>query len=119
MTAPRTQRRTRSIENSPAVRRQVKLVEPVDAELHPQPRVRTLNYRQNELLAKYPLFFRAIHHPYSYAANVSYFGLKDRHGCCPTIEPLVSDFETSFGLCGASNTGILRRACPEFATEVM
>lgn len=119
VTAPRAQRRTRSIENSPAVRRQVKVVEPVDTEPHPQPRVRTLNYWQNELLAKYPLFFRAAHHFYSYAANVSYFDLKDRRGCYPTIEPLASDFETSFGLCGASNTGILRRACAGFATEVM
>ena len=114
VTTPRAKRRTRSIENSPAVRLQVKLVEPVDTELHP-----SLNCRQNELLAKYPLFFRVVHHRCSYVANVPYFDLKDRRSCYPTIEPLTSDFETSFGLCGASNTGILRRACPEFAMEVI
>jgi hypothetical protein len=119
VTAPRAQRRTRSIENSPDVRRQVKSVEPVDTELHPQPRLWMMNGEQRELFSRFPLFFRAMHHPYSCAANVSYFDLKDRRGCYPTIEPLVSDFETGFGLRGASNTGILCRACPAFATEVM
>ncbi|WP_232459558.1 hypothetical protein, partial [Burkholderia ubonensis] len=37
VTAPRALRRARPIENSPAVRRLVKTVEPVDTELHPKP----------------------------------------------------------------------------------
>ncbi|MFM0591385.1 hypothetical protein [Paraburkholderia dilworthii] len=71
----------------------VKLVEPVDTELHPQPRVWTLNYQQNEVLTKYPLFFRAVHYPNSYPANISHFGILCGGGWYPIIEALARDVE--------------------------
>ncbi|WP_429557528.1 hypothetical protein [Paraburkholderia youngii] len=71
----------------------VKKVEPVDTELHPQPRVWTLTYRQNELLSKYPLFFRAVHYPWSYSANISHFGILCGGGWYPIIEALARDVE--------------------------
>ncbi|WP_043283871.1 hypothetical protein [Paraburkholderia oxyphila] len=71
----------------------VKMVEPVDTELHPQPRVWTLTYRQNEVLAKYPLFFRAVHFPWSYPANISHFGILCGGGWYPIIEALARDVE--------------------------
>ncbi|MBB5441614.1 MULTISPECIES: hypothetical protein [unclassified Paraburkholderia] len=93
VTAPRAQRRTRSVENSPAVRRQVKLVEPVDTELHPQPRLWMLNAWQNDLFSRFPLFFRAVHHPDSYPANISHFGIQCGVGWYPIIEALARDVE--------------------------
>lgn len=93
MTAPRAQRRTRSVENSPAVRRQVKLVEPVDSELHPQPRLWMMNGGQRELFSRFPLFFRAMHHPESYPANISHFGIQCGVGWYPIIEVLARDVE--------------------------
>ncbi|CAG9217755.1 conserved hypothetical protein [Paraburkholderia tropica] len=94
MTAPRAQRRPKTIENSPAVRQMVKLVEPVDTELHPQPRVWTLTYRQNEVLAKYPLFFRSVHYPWTYSTNISHFGILCGGGWYPIIEALARKVES-------------------------
>ncbi|MEX3956005.1 hypothetical protein [Trinickia sp. EG282A] len=93
VTAPRAQRRTRSVENSPAVRRQVKLFEPVDTELHPKPRLWMLNAGQNDLFSRFPLFFRAVHHPDSYPANISHFGIQCGVGWYPIIEALARDVE--------------------------
>lgn len=93
VTAPRAQRRTRLVENSPAVRRQVKLVQPVDTELHPKPRLWMLNAWQNDLFSRFPLFFRAVHHPDSYPANISHFGIQCGVGWYPIIEALARDVE--------------------------
>lgn len=71
----------------------VKLVEPIDPELVPQPRVWTLTYRQNELLAKFPLFFRSVHYPWTYSTNISYFGILCGGGWYPIIEALARDVE--------------------------
>lgn len=71
----------------------VKLVEPVDIELHPQPRVWSLTYRQNEVLAKYPLFFRSVHYPWTYSTNISHFGILCGGGWYPIIEALARDVE--------------------------
>ncbi len=94
MTAPRAQRRTRSIENSAVVRRQVKLVEPVDPELHPKPRLWMFNGCQKDLFSRFPLFFRAVHHPDSYPANISHFGIQCGAGWYPIIESLARDVES-------------------------
>lgn len=72
----------------------VKLVEPVDTELHPQPRVWTLTYRQNEVLAKYPLFFRSVHRPWTYSTNISHFGILCGGGWYPIIEALARNVES-------------------------
>ncbi|MBW9108098.1 hypothetical protein [Paraburkholderia phenoliruptrix] len=69
VTAPQVQRRTLPLDNSPAVRRLVKTVEPVDTGLHPKPRLWMANSRQRELFSCFPLFFRAVHHPESYLVS--------------------------------------------------
>ncbi|WP_180986424.1 hypothetical protein [Burkholderia pseudomallei] len=91
--APRALRRTLSCENSPAVRRLVKTVEPVDTELHPKPRLWMANSGQKELFSRFPLFFRAVHHPESYLANISHFGIECGVGWYPIIEALARDIE--------------------------
>lgn len=93
VTAPRALRRTLSCDNSPAVRRLVKTVEPVDTELHPKPRMWMANTRQRELFSYFPLFFRAVHHPESYLANISHFGIQCGVGWYPIIEALARDIE--------------------------
>lgn len=94
MTVPRAQRRARPIENSAAVRQMIKMVEPVAAEMNPHPRVWALPYEQNELLGKYPLFFRAVHYPWSYSANISHFGILCGGGWYPLIEILARNVES-------------------------
>lgn len=91
--APRGLRRTRSCDNSPAVRRLLNMVEPVDTELHPKPRMWMANSRQRELFSCFPLFFRAVHHPESYLANISHFGIQCGVGWYPIIEALARDIE--------------------------
>jgi len=93
VTAPRALRRARPVENSPAVRRLVKTVEPVDTELHPKPRLWMANSSQRELFSRFPLFFRAVHHPESYLANISHFGIQCGVGWYPIIEALARDIE--------------------------
>ncbi|WP_157692680.1 hypothetical protein [Burkholderia sp. ABCPW 11] len=93
MTAPQAQRLTLSRDNSPAVRRLVKTVEPVDTGLHPKPRLWMANSRQRELFSCFPLFFRAVHHPESYLANISHFGIQCGVGWYPIIEALARDIE--------------------------
>lgn len=93
VTVPRAQRRTRSCDNLSAVRRLVKTVEPVDTELHPKPRLWMANSRQRELFSRFPLFFRAVHHPESYLANISHFGIQCGVGWYPIIETLARDIE--------------------------
>ncbi len=93
VTAPRAMRRTLSCDNSPAVRRLVKTVEPVDTELHPKPRLWMANSRQRKLFSCFPLFFRAVHHPESYLANISHFGIQCGVGWYPIIEALARDIE--------------------------
>lgn len=93
VTAPQAQRRTRSCDDSPAVRRLVKTVEPVDTELHPKPRLWMANRGQKELFSRFPLFFRAVHHPESYLANISHFGIQCGVGWYPIIEALARDIE--------------------------
>lgn len=93
VTAPRAQRRARPVGNSSDVRRLVKAVEPVDTELHPQPRLWMANNRQRELFSRFPLFFRAVHHPESYLENISHFGIQCGVGWYPIIEALARDIE--------------------------
>lgn len=94
MTVPQAQRRTCSVDNSPTVRRRVKLVEPVDTELHPKPRLWMVNARQSDLFLRFPLFFRAAHHPDSYPANIAHFGIQCGVGWYPIIEALARDVES-------------------------
>lgn len=93
MTASRTPFRARSIDNSPEVRRQVKAVQPVDTELHPKPRLWMAHGGQRELFTRFPLFFRAVHHPESYPTNISHFGIQCGVGWHSIIEAMARDIE--------------------------
>lgn len=119
VTAPRAQRRTpRAIANSPAVRRMVKMVEPVDTELHPRPRLWTLKYGQNMLLANNRLL-RGVCSPNSYPVSMSHFDLAGRFGCYPTIESNSGQVETLTSLRGTCNTGSLHQASLAITKEVL
>ncbi|MCG5078558.1 hypothetical protein L5014_35410 [Paraburkholderia sp. RG36] len=65
----------------------------MDTELHPKPRMWMANSRQRELFSCFPLFFRAVHHPESYLANISHFGIQCGVGWYPIIEALARDIE--------------------------
>ncbi|AJX71814.1 hypothetical protein G4D42_09620 [Burkholderia pseudomallei] len=65
----------------------------MDTELHPKPRLWMANGGQQELLTRFPLFFRAVHHPESYLANISHFGIQCGVGWYPIIEALARDIE--------------------------
>ncbi|WP_322050550.1 hypothetical protein [Paraburkholderia bannensis] len=90
MTAPRAPRRTLSIENSAAARR---LAETRDTDLHPTRHARMFDGWQNELFSKFPLFFRAVHHPDAYPTNISRLGIECGAGWYSVIEALASDVE--------------------------
>ncbi|MBU9552882.1 hypothetical protein [Burkholderia multivorans] len=65
----------------------------MDTELHPIPRLWMANMKQRELFSSFPLFFRAVHHPESYLANISHFGIQCGVGWYPIIEALARDIE--------------------------
>ncbi|WP_321574343.1 hypothetical protein [Burkholderia sp. BE17] len=65
----------------------------MNTELHPKPRLWMLNAWQNDLFSRFPLFFRAVHHPDSYPANISHFGIQCGVGWYPIIEALARDIE--------------------------
>jgi len=48
---------------------------------------------QEQLLSRYPIFFRAVHHPEAYPSNMAHFGIQCGFGWYPIIEELAREVE--------------------------
>ncbi|MGC6690798.1 hypothetical protein [Burkholderia pseudomallei] len=48
---------------------------------------------QEQLLSRYPLFFRAVHHPEAYPSNMAHFGIQCGFGWYAIVEELAREVE--------------------------
>lgn len=99
MTAPRAQRRTRPIENPPVAHQPVKSVDPLPNELISGLFSSSAPAWEEDLFARFPFFFRAVHHPDSYTASLSRIGMMCGSGWYSIIEQLAYDAEMELRTC--------------------
>ncbi|WP_156516560.1 hypothetical protein [Paraburkholderia caribensis] len=64
---------------------------PTNRESNPRPWL--ANGEQARLLSRYPLFFRAVHHPSAYPSNMAHFGIQCGSGWYAIIEELAREVE--------------------------